>query len=54
MNRKQAKWATEHDWCLNVIHTAPDQWIALVRDDELPTGCRVFTNFTEMKHWAGY
>lgn len=56
MTRQQAQWASEHDWCLKVVCTnvLNNEWLAHVRDDELPQGHRVLTDFKELRAWAGY
>ena len=55
MTIQQVLWARKHDW---FIKTQADifkgVWCILVRDDMVVGNTLSFTDFDELKHWAGY
>jgi hypothetical protein len=54
LTRSQALWAEEHDWCISTKGNTSGAWTVSVSDPELPQGSRIFTDFQDLKAWAGY
>jgi len=53
MEYQQVVWACEHDWYRRATQHDDGTWTVHVRD-ELDQGCQDFTNFNELRVWAGY
>lgn len=48
MTKQQKKWAAQHDWFRHETETGCMCW------QEETRSTREFTNFREMREWAGY
>lgn len=60
MTKKQALWAMQHDWALYMFQTGWDTWsilveeVAIAADRTVITVEKTFSDFQELKAWAGY
>lgn len=60
MTKKQALWAMQHDWALELFEYADDKYAVLVRERSLSADRTIiecmlsFSDFKELKAWAGY
>lgn len=57
MNEQQAHWAESHDWWIHTYNEGTKDnpcYVVVVRDDDYPNREKAFTNFKELKFWAGY
>jgi len=53
MNALQDQWAAKHDWYITSTITPEGHLGAVVRAD-IGEGTIVFTNYVELRQWAGY
>ena len=60
LTQAQVQWAMQHDWFVRTCRCQPQDNTqgfvigALVRHDVKEAETMVFTNFEELKAWAGY
>ena len=53
MTKQQVRWARDHDWYLGTM-SRDGQIIIFVKHDYIPFIELEFTDFNELKIWAGY
>ena len=53
MNKVQAVWATQHDWCVRVEQVG-QEFVVVVYADGVGSEVYQFTSFSELRNWAGY
>jgi hypothetical protein len=54
MTYNQVSWAEEHDWFIIAFEEGDNLWSVMVKDEEQEDGRRLFSDFAELKAWAGY
>lgn len=63
MTRQQALWAMQHDWCRGYFQSEASEYAVIGRADTGEEGdiidhfgqpVRVFTDYRELRAWAGY
>lgn len=54
MNNTELAWARLHDWCLHTGLGSTGKGYAVVKDADCQHGERTFTDWIELKTWAGY
>uniref|UniRef100_A0AAU6W024 Uncharacterized protein n=1 Tax=Pseudomonas phage Ulitu01 TaxID=3138550 RepID=A0AAU6W024_9CAUD len=54
MTAQQIKWAAAHDWYLGHGTNADNQLFVKVRHEYLTGESQFFTNYQELREWAGY
>lgn len=57
MTKQQAQWAESHDWWVATYNQGtkenPD-YVVVGFDDDYPNNEKQFSDFEELKAWAGY
>lgn len=53
MNKVQAVWATQHDWCVRVEQVG-QAFVVVVYSDGIGSEVISFSSFSELRNWAGY
>lgn len=55
MTPKQARWAAQHDWFIESFRLPNGSYAVFVRADIGDLGDELgFTDFQQLKQWAGY
>jgi hypothetical protein len=54
MNVRQMKWAEQHDWFIRSRRTPYGTYIVLCRASHAGEENQEFTDFQELRAWAGY
>lgn len=54
MTRRQANWASAHDWFIRAKLLPTGEWSVLVREDIPGDGNQWFTNYHTLRAYAGY
>ena len=53
MTREQMVWANRHDWFVRA-ELVNGEWVVTVYADGIGSEVCYFTNYRELRHWAGY
>ena len=59
LTEQQVKWASQHDWFIKTVRCQDAEQYefvigVVVRDDLVATETQIFTDFQELRNWAGY
>ena len=57
MTKEQAMWAESHDWHIHTYNEGTKEnpsYVVIAMDDDCPNKEKSFTNFKELRIWAGY